>query len=105
MDESRTVAPPQPRVDILRALKDAGLTALIALGLLLPLVGFQTVQNIRNELTLETRPRLLLIFILILATGRFVISLAWPWIKRRAVRRQPIVVRAPLARWIAPFAL
>jgi branched-chain amino acid transport system permease protein len=105
IDDSRAVAPAQPRIDIPRALKDAGITALIALGLLLPLVGFQTVQNIRNELTLETRPRLLLIFILILAVGRFVISLAWPWIERRAARRQPIVVRTPIARWIAPFAL
>src|SRR5215210_5535331 len=105
MDDSRVAAPAQPRIDMLRALKDAGVTALIALGLLLPLVGFQTVQNIRNELTLEMRPRLLLIFILVLAAGRFVISLAWPWIERRAARRQPIVVRTPLARWIAPFAL
>jgi branched-chain amino acid transport system permease protein len=103
MTEDRS--PAQPRLDLVRALKDAGLTALIAFGLLLPLVGFQTVQNIRNELTLETRPRLLLIFIVILAAGRFLVSLAWPWIQRRAARRQPIVVRTPLARWIAPFAL
>jgi branched-chain amino acid transport system permease protein len=96
---------PQLRLDVVRALKDAGLTALIALGLLLPLVGFQTVQNIRNELTLETRPRLLLTLIVLLAAGRFVISFAWPWIERRTARRQPIVVRTPRARWIAPFAL
>ena len=32
-------------VDIAAALKDAGLTALIAFGLFLPLIGFQTVQT------------------------------------------------------------
>ena len=97
--------PAPPRVDILRALKDAGITALIALGLLLPLVGFQTIQNIRNELILGTRPRLLLSLVAILAVGRFLVSLSWPWMKRRVARRQPIVVRTPFVRWFAPFAL
>lgn len=105
MIDSTGGRPAQPRVDILRALKDAGLTALIALGLLLPFVGFQTLQNIRNELMLDTRPRLLLVLVVIIATGRFIISLAWPWLDRRAARRQPIVVRTPLVRWIAPFLL
>jgi branched-chain amino acid transport system permease protein len=105
MDDGAGGPLPEPRLDILRALKDAALTALVALGLLLPFVGFQTVQNIRNELTLDTRPRLLLIIVAIIALGRFIVSLAWPWLERRTARRQAIVVRKPLARWIAPFAL
>jgi branched-chain amino acid transport system permease protein len=103
MTENRS--PALPRSDILRALKDAGGTALVALGLLLPLVGLQTIQNIRNELVLATRPWLLLSLIAILAAGRFLISLAWPRIQSRAARRQPIVVRTPFVRWFAPFAL
>ena len=43
------------RLDFMRACRDAALTALIACGLLLPLIGFNTVQNIHNELVLETR--------------------------------------------------
>ena len=43
------------RVDIARALRDAGVTALLAFGLFLPLIGFQTVTNVRNDLILTTR--------------------------------------------------
>ena len=49
------------RVDLARALKDAVFAALLSLGLFLPLVGFDTVTNIRNELVLETRFELLAI--------------------------------------------
>jgi len=37
------------------ATREAAITGLIAFGVLLPLIGFNTVQNIRNELVLETR--------------------------------------------------
>ena len=46
---------PASRVDIIGALRQAAITGLITFGLLLPLIGFNTVQNIRNELILETR--------------------------------------------------
>jgi hypothetical protein len=49
-----------PRIEVGRALKDAVFTALISFALLLPLIGFRTVQNMRNELELETRLPLLL---------------------------------------------
>ena len=43
-------AAPSWRADQLsRALKDAGVTTLIAFGLLLPLVGFQTVTDVRTS--------------------------------------------------------
>ena len=47
-------APPRASTS-LRALKDAALTALVSFALFLPLIGFKTVQNMRNELELETR--------------------------------------------------
>ena len=38
-----------------RALRDAGFTALLAFGLFLPLIGFQTITDFRNNLVLNTR--------------------------------------------------
>ena len=46
---------PQKRVDMARALRDAGITALLAFGLFLPLIGFQTVTDFGNNLVLTTR--------------------------------------------------
>ena len=45
---------PTKRVDTVRALRDASVTALLAFGLFLPLVGFQTVTDVRNDLILNT---------------------------------------------------
>src|SRR5256885_5631222 len=50
--------------------KDAVFTALISFALLLPLIGFKTVQNMRNELELETRIPLLLAIVAIITAGR-----------------------------------
>jgi branched-chain amino acid transport system permease protein len=97
------------RVDIARALKDAALGGLIAFGLFLPLIGFNTVQNMRNELVLETRWPLLAIFVAIVAAGRFLSTLLIaPALARRKARprsERAAAVRAKLSRWITPFAL
>ena len=50
---------PAARPNIARAVKDAAITALVTFALFLPLIGFKTVQNMRNELELETRLPLL----------------------------------------------
>jgi uncharacterized membrane protein YhaH (DUF805 family) len=47
------------RVDIPRALSDAGATAFLAFLLFLPLIGFLTGVNGRNQLVLTTRWQLL----------------------------------------------
>src|SRR5213594_827182 len=95
--------PPASRVDLARALRQTAITALITLGLLLPLIGFNTVQNIHNELILETRWPLLAALVAIIAGGRFLYSLLIaPWLGRRAV--QPPEHRAGLAAWRASFA-
>ena len=95
------------RVDVVRALRQAAITGLIAFGLLLPLIGFNTVQNIRNELILETRWPLLAAMVAIIAGGRFLHALLIaPWLARRALRPRPEhAPRARLARWLVPFAL
>src|SRR5436190_11673335 len=102
---------PASRVDIIGALRQAAITALITFGLLLPLIGFNTVQNIRNEIVLETRWPLLAALVAIIAAGRFLHAiLIAPWLARRAQRqrREDAVRTAPRARgarWVVPFAL
>src|SRR6516165_2216902 len=92
---------------VVGALRQATITGLIAFGLLLPLIGFNTVQNIRNELILETRWPLLAALVAIIAAGRFLHALLIaPWLARRALRPRPEhAPRARLARWLVPFAL
>jgi branched-chain amino acid transport system permease protein len=105
--------PPQSilRADVVRAVKDAALAGLLAFFLFLPLIGFQTVQNMRNELELNTRWPLLFVFVAIVAGGRLAYALVLaPWLARRAARvHKPSAAQAAFtaafARWFTPFAL
>src|SRR5262249_20848835 len=102
---------PSARIDVGHAAKEAGLTALLTLFLLLPLIGFKTVQNIHNELALDPRFPLLFGFVALAAGGRFVYALTvLPWRERRARRpRAPredtARVRARIERVLAPCAI
>jgi branched-chain amino acid transport system permease protein len=102
---------PASRVDLVRALREAAITALIAFGMFLPLIGFNTVQNIHNELVLETRWPLLAALVAIIAVARFLQSLLLaPWLERRAMRprrehAKAAAWRTRLGRWMVPFAL
>jgi branched-chain amino acid transport system permease protein len=99
---------PAARPDLGRAVRAAAFTGLIAFGLFLPLIGFQTVTNIRNELTLDTRWPLLAVFVVIAAGGRFV----WEIMPRQRlkawlaafVRSSAKLAAAALACWTAAFA-
>jgi branched-chain amino acid transport system permease protein len=99
------------RVDVGRALKDAALTALITFALFLPLIGFKTVQNMRNELELETRLPLLLTFVAIIVAARLLHSLVIaPWREHRALNPAPenaglTKAKRLFAAWFAPFGL
>src|SRR5436190_8312099 len=93
-------------IDVVGACKDTAVTALIAFGLFLPLIGFNTVLNIHNELILETRWPLLAILVGIIAAGRFVYSLIIaPWLQQSAVWSRPEVSIAggQLTKWLLPF--
>jgi branched-chain amino acid transport system permease protein len=97
------------RADLGRAAREAALAGLIAFGILLPLIGFNTVQNIHNELILETRWPLLATLVAIIVVGRFLHALVIaPWLARRAGKAQTTHAlparRAALARWAGPFA-
>jgi branched-chain amino acid transport system permease protein len=100
-----------PRPDVVRALKDAAIIALVSFCLFLPLIGFKTVQNMRNELELETRLPLLFTIVALIAGAKLLGSLVIePWRERRA--RQPVSEGGPvssvmtaLSNWFTPFAL
>jgi branched-chain amino acid transport system permease protein len=83
---------------IAHAFKDAGFWALVGFGLFLPLIGFRAVQDIHNELTLETRWPLLFALVAIIAAGRLLRNLLIvPWRERRGQR---VAVRAAsLPHW------
>jgi branched-chain amino acid transport system permease protein len=87
----------------------AGLTGLLAFGLFLPLIGFNTVPDIRNEITLETRWPLLFALVAAVAFARFLhVLVIAPWLQRRAARpRKESASRAgrAVARWATPFGL
>src|SRR4029077_3982958 len=75
------------RSGLVRAVEDALVTGLLTFLLLLPLIGFKTVQNIHNELALETRWTMLFVFVAIAAAGRLAYGLVVvPWREQRAAR-------------------
>jgi len=100
---------PGSRVDVVRAVKDAAWAGLVAFGLFLPLIGFLTFTNMRNEIALETRLPLLAWCVAIVVAGRLAHSLLIaPWLARRA--EQPpsprvAAAQAALGKWFTPFAL
>src|SRR5664280_3022047 len=100
---------PNQRVDMARALRDAGFTSLLAFALFLPLIGFQTVTNIRNDLILTTRWPLLFAIVAVIGAGRLAFSLVFePWLKQRTLRpvaAAPAGWRAVFAKWFTPFAI
>jgi branched-chain amino acid transport system permease protein len=75
--------------DLAGALRAAALAGLIAFGLFLPLIGFNTVQNIRNDLVLETRWPLLAALVAVVAAGRFLQMLVIAPALARYARRPP----------------
>ncbi|TMI98663.1 MAG: high-affinity branched-chain amino acid ABC transporter permease LivM [Alphaproteobacteria bacterium] len=99
------------RANLAHALKDAAITALISFALLLPLIGFKTVQNMRNELELETRIPLLLAIVAIITAARLFGSLVIePWRERRALRPHAedarlTALKTTFANWFTPFAM
>jgi branched-chain amino acid transport system permease protein len=91
------------RPNLIRALRETAVTALLAFGLFLPLIGFNTVQNIRNELVLETRWPLLFTFVAILAGLRFLhLVVVAPMLAERARTVSRPTAPTALPRWTMP---
>src|SRR6476646_8794293 len=99
---------PVSRVRTARALRDAGVTALLTFGLFLPLVGFETVTNVRNDLILVTRWPLLFSVVAIVGFGRLAYSLVIePWLRQRTLQPSAHAPawRTQLGKWFIPFAI
>ena len=98
-----------PLASLGRALRDAALAGFLAFALFVPLIGFNTVQNMRNELVLETRFELLAILVAIVAGGAFLNALLLePWRLRRAeAARLQSAIKAPREgpKIFAPLAI
>jgi branched-chain amino acid transport system permease protein len=109
MTEVTHPAPDRSRIDVAAALRDAGLTTLIAFGLFLPLVGFHAIQNMRNELVLNTRFSLLIGLAVFIGVARLAYSLVIaPRVEGRA--RRPAATEVPawrvfVGKWFVPFAI
>src|SRR5579862_2878828 len=97
------------RPDLLRALRDAGWTAIITFGLFLPLIGFVTYQDVNNQIALDTRFGLLAGFVAVVTIGRLAYALAIaPQLARAAARAapaEPSAWRAAVAKWFTAFAI
>src|SRR5690348_7297019 len=91
------------------ALRDTGLTALVAFGVFLPLVGFQTVTDIRDALILTTRWPLLFALVGSIAAIRFIYAfLLAPGLERGGLRlpaRASATAANFLRNWFIPFAV
>jgi branched-chain amino acid transport system permease protein len=91
------------------ALRDTGLTALLALGLFLPLIGLQTITDIRDVLIITTRWPLLFTLVGSIAAVRFIYVLALaPRFERGGLRlpqRASASAANFLRNWFIPFAV
>jgi branched-chain amino acid transport system permease protein len=90
------------------ALRDAGVTALIAFGVFLPLIGFLTGVNGNNQLVLTTRWPLLFGIVAFVALARFGFSIAVaPHLIQHTQRpvAAPSAARDWMRRWFVPFAI
>ena len=99
---------PAVRLSFAAALRDAAVTALVAFALFLPLVGFQTVADFRNELVLVTHGTILFALVAVVAVARLGYALAVvPWIRRRALRpaRAAAPWRVAMERYVIPFVI
>jgi branched-chain amino acid transport system permease protein len=97
------------RTRLAEALRDTALTALVAFGVFLPLVGFQTVTDIRDVLILTTRWPLLFSLVGSVAAARFVYALLLAPRRERGALRVPPRAAATAANlmrnWFIPFAV
>ena len=99
---------PAVRLSFAAALRDAAVTALVAFALFLPLVGFQTVTDFRNELVLVTHGTILFALVAVVAVARLGYALAVaPWMRRRALRaaRTAAPWRVAMERYVIPFVI
>ncbi len=98
-----------PSERVAGALRDAGFAGLVALGLFVPLIGFQTTVNGSNELVLTTRWPFCFTLVAVIAACRFTYSFVLaPWLARRAqrpVQTAPSRWQDFVRNWFVPFSV
>src|SRR5262245_35391988 len=85
-----TCAPPPAKVSIGKAALDAGMWALVALGLAFPIILFRSDRDISNSLVLHARP------LAFFGTGLVVFAARFAWLLTRH-RPRPKITFPPLA--------
>jgi branched-chain amino acid transport system permease protein len=107
MPAATGMSPPRP--DVRHAVREAAIAGCLAFALFLPLIGFNTVQNMRNELMLQTRFGFLAILVAIVVAGAFINALILaPWRAQRAelaARRAPSNAARVVSRYFARVAI
>jgi branched-chain amino acid transport system permease protein len=104
------VAARRRKLDLIDALKNAAVAAVISIGLFGLLIGFRTEQGGTGALELRPRPEALVIVVAIVFAGRFLLELLWA-ARGDGLRlglRIPERVKPALARvgdWIGPALL
>jgi branched-chain amino acid transport system permease protein len=97
------------RAHLLAASRDAGVTALIAFGLFLPLVGFETITDIRDVLIVTTRWPLLFAIVGSITACRFLYLIALaPRLERGGLSLPQSALSAlgsVMRNWFVPFAV
>jgi branched-chain amino acid transport system permease protein len=85
-------------VDFGRALKDTLITGLIALGLFGPVIGLVTVQNMSNQLVLNTRWTVVAVMVAIVMVGRFILTtVVWPRMAANKLKAKPEISQEGIA--------
>jgi branched-chain amino acid transport system permease protein len=107
--EAATAGARNMGAQLIVALRDAGTTALLAFGLFLPLVGFQTITDIRDTLILTTRWPLLFALVGSITALRFLyLMVLAPRRERGGLRLPQPALRTLgdlLRNWFIPFAI
>jgi branched-chain amino acid transport system permease protein len=94
-------------VDLLSALKDAALAALVVFGLCVPIVALRTDQNMNNELVLEPRWGLVAILCAITFVGRLLLTF-FVWSRPKRVKATSVEKTAFgqfVANWGLPIGI
>jgi branched-chain amino acid transport system permease protein len=105
VSSSAATAIATPTRDFGAAVKDGLFAGLVALGIFGPLIGFKTVSDMQNRLTLETRWGLLASMVLVVAVGRFLISFYWRRRSEPAAAKPAFVLPAVVSKGLSPAAL
>ncbi|WP_407050539.1 high-affinity branched-chain amino acid ABC transporter permease LivM [Methyloraptor flagellatus] len=89
-------------LDVRAVIKDTLITGLVALAILGPFIGLKTVQNMQNQLVLETRWPLLAAFVGLLMAGRLLMTI---FVWSRPKKTKAAAASTAKYGWVGPLLL